>query len=141
MKRLLSLLLVLSLSSPFTARTQVSQWQRSSHWTLYNVGGAKFYSISVDSLKTYNSRPLSDDTIHDFLAHVFLPPSDKPPVWMGAYVATCIIDGHKRKIDISSYGGFFFDEAEKKYYSVSERDQKDWLDYLANCAGSIPLQK
>ena len=33
-----------------------------------------------------------------------------PVAWMGGYIATCDLDGVVRKVDISKYGGFFFDE-------------------------------
>lgn len=60
---------------------------------------------------------------------------------MGAYVTSCIVDHKMRKIDISSYGGFFYDETDKKYYGIQQQMQKEWLDYLAACAGSVPSQK
>jgi hypothetical protein len=62
-------------------------------------------------------------------------------MWMGAWVTSCLIDEKKHKIDISSYGGFFFDETDKKYYTVTAGDQRDWLNYLAASAGSIPSKR
>lgn len=124
-----------------TSSAQAPAWQQSSQWTLYNVRGAKFYKVAPDSLDNYNHRHLNDDSMRAFLSGSSTLPADNPPMWMGAFVASCIIDNQRHKIDISSYGGFFFDETDKKYYSVTQKNQKDWLNYLAGCAGSIPLQK
>jgi len=135
------LILLTALAFVVSSRAQAPAWQQSSEWTLYNVHGAKFYKIAQDSLDKYNKRSLNDDSMRAFLTHSSVMPSEKAPMWMGAYVASCTIDHRRRKIDISSYGGFFFDEAEKKYYSVPQEMQKEWLNYLAECAGSIPSQK
>ena len=123
------------------ARAQVTAWQQSSHWTLYNVGGAKFYRVPSDSLDNYNHRPLNDDSMHEFLAQSSVLVSDKPPMWMGAFVASCIIDNKRVKVDISSYAGFFFNENDKKYYSIAQDVQRDWLNYFANCSSAIPYKK
>jgi hypothetical protein len=142
MKHYLKLLLLASISfSITTSRAQAPAWQQSSQWALYNVRGAKFYKVNLDSLNNYNHRPLNDDSIHAFLSHSSTLSSDKPPMWMGAFVTSCILDHKKHKIDISSYGGFFFDETDKKYYTVTQEIQKDWLNYFAESAGSIPAQK
>lgn len=139
MKTTLALLMGILFAS--ICRSQQPAWQQSAQWTIYNVHGAKFYKIAADSLDHYTSRPLNDDSMRIFLSHSSIIPSDKAPVWMGAYVTSCTIDHKKRKIDISTYGGFFFDETEKKFYSVSENIQKDWLNYLAGCAGALSSKK
>lgn len=128
--------------SPFMkASSQVTSWQQSSHWTLYNVGGTKFYRVQVDSLDNYSHRPLNDDSMREFLAHSSVLTSDKPPMWMGAYVTSCTIGNKTHKVDISSYAGFFFDENDKKYYSVSQDVQRDWLNYFADWSSAIPYKK
>jgi hypothetical protein len=143
MKTTFKYLFVLSLAvlTAFICPAQQPVWQQSGQWTIYNVRGAKFYKIAADSLYRYASRPLNDDSMRIFLSHSSALPADKPPVWMGAYVTSCTIDHQKRKIDISSYGGFFFDETEKKYYSVPQEIQKDWLNYLAGCAGALTAKR
>jgi hypothetical protein len=135
------LILLLAISFVSICRAQQPDWQQSSQWTLYNVRGAKFYKIAADSLDRYANRPLNDDSMHIFLSHSFALPSDKAPAWMGAFVTSCTLDHKKRKIDISSYGGFFFDETEKKFYSVPENIQRDWLNYLAGSAGALSSKK
>ncbi|HEY4064150.1 MAG TPA: hypothetical protein VGM30_19725 [Puia sp.] len=134
-------LLLIAIMAGLSSRSQSSTWNRSSHWTIYNTGGSKFYKIPTDSLNTYNNRLLNDDSMRKFLAEASELRSDKAPMWMGARVASCVIDNKIRKIDISSYGGFFFDETDKKYYSVPDAVQKEWLGYLADCIGSVPFRK
>ena len=120
---------------------QSPDWQQSTNWTLYHLVGRKFYQVKVDSLANYPSRNLNTDSMRLFLSAATSLPSDKTPVWMGAFVVTCMIDGKTKKIDISSYGGFFADETTNKYYTVPEQVQKKWLDYLAQCAGSLRTRK
>lgn len=134
------LVLLLVLSTTVAGMAQPTVWQKASNWSLYNVGGAKFYRVSLDSLERYRHRHLNDDSMRMYLTQSVDLASDKAPMWMGAYVASCTIEHKKRKIDISSYGGFFYDETDKKYYSVPQNLQKDWLNYLADCAGSLSTQ-
>jgi hypothetical protein len=118
---------------------QSTIWQNASQWTMYSLRGAKFYKISVDSLDRYRNKSLNDDTMRMFLSKSVELPANKAPMWMGAYVVSCAIDHKRRKVDISSYGGFLFDEKDKKFYSIPEDIQKDWLNYLADCAGSLSI--
>lgn len=130
-----------AISSFALCRAQAPNWQQSNTWTLYNIGGAKFYKIAIDSMDIYNHRHLNDDSMHTFLSQAVPIAAEKSPMWMGAWVASCSIGQKKHKIDISSYGGFFFDETEKKYYTIAEGVRRDWLNYFAECAGSIPFKK
>jgi len=138
-KYLSAVLLPLTMAKICAAQT--SEWGQSSQWTIYNTRGEKFYRIPLDSLTKFKSRALNDDSVHIFLSNLSILPSDKPPVWMGAYIATCILRGKKRKIDISTYGAFLFDEANKKFYIVPPEVQKDWLNYLADCAGALSTKE
>ena len=133
-------LLAIAFAISATCVAQAPAWRQSAGWTLYNVRGAKFYKVALDSLGKYDKRPLSDDTMRRFLSQASQMPSDKAPIWMGAYVSSCLVDHKTRKIDISSYGGFFFDETDKKYYSVPQELQNEWLNYLADCAGALSPQ-
>ena len=136
-----SVLFITAILLQARAIAQSPSWQHSTNWTLYNLGGTKFYHVKVDSLANYPSRNLNDDSMRLFLSGATDLASDKPPVWMGAYVVTCLIDGQKKKIDISTYGGFFFDERTNKYYTVPQQFQKIWLDYLASCTGALSSSK
>jgi hypothetical protein len=133
-------LLIAGLLLAVTSQAQSSVWQKSARWTLYNIRGAKFYKVPLDSLDQFKKKTLNDDSMRTFLSVATELPADKSPMWMGAYVVSCSIDGRTRKIDVSSYGGFFYDESTRKYYSIPENSQKDWLNYLAACAGSLSIQ-
>jgi len=134
------LVLSLTLSATIAAIAQPTKWQKASSWTLYNIRGVKFYKVDLDSLERYSRRPLNDDSMRSFLSQSVELPPEKAPMWMGAYVTSCIIDQKRHKIDISSYGGFFFDESNNKFYSLPQNIEKDWLNYLADCAGSLTTQ-
>jgi hypothetical protein len=133
-----SLLLLLSMSN--TTPAQNNLWQHSTGWTIYNIRGAKFYKIPLDSIGNYRNMRLNDDSMRVFLSQSVEISRDSTPMWMGAYVTTCFIDHKKRKIDISSYGGFFFDEGSKKFFALSPNKQKGWLNYLATCSGALSAQ-
>ena len=137
----LNLLTFILTSLAVVCRAQLPVWRGANHWTLYNLRGAKFYKVPLDSLDSYNSGHLNDDSMRTFISRATVMPSAKAPMWMGAFVTTCMINHKKRKVDISSYGGFFYDEIDKKYYSVPQEIQKEWLNYLAESAGAIPSQK
>lgn len=134
----LVLLVALSISSGISF-AQISPWQRSTEWKLYNTGGRKFYRINPDSLKVLPSHALNDDTMRSFL--IRSEPLNDKPLWMGAYVTSCIIDHKQRKIDISTYGTFFFDESDGKLYSIPSDMQQDWLRYLSASTGDLPTTK
>jgi hypothetical protein len=120
---------------------QGPEWQKATNWTLYNTGGDKYYKVNADSLSRYPHRLLNADSMREFLTHVVLMPPDNPPISMGAFVASCIIDGKQRKIDISRYGGFFYDETGEKYYELPKALQKDWLTYFRSCASALVTAK
>jgi hypothetical protein len=49
---------------------------------------------------------------------------------MGGYIATCKLDGSLRKVELSNYGGFFYDEKTKVYYQIPAAKSEDWLSYI-----------
>lgn len=55
-----------------------------------------------------------------------------PLAWMGGYAATCRIDGIQRKIEISKYGGYFYDEKTSAYYQIPPEKIDTWLGFIQN---------
>lgn len=51
---------------------------------------------------------------------------------MGGYIGTCKIDGVRRKLELSNYGGFFYDENTNAFYRVSKDNIDSWVDFLQN---------
>src|SRR5580692_2230189 len=85
-------------------------WPQTSHWRLYKIRGSVQFSISADSLNLLKNYQLRSDSMVYFLHSADPFPSTTRPTWMGGAVATCLYDGKIRKILISSYGGFFYDQ-------------------------------
>lgn len=106
------------------------QWKKSNEWTLIRYQGHRLFKIPLDSLKTYDSSPLNQDSMAIFLDTLNILHPEAPIAWMGGYIATCKLDGVIRKIEISNYGGFFFDDKTKTYYELPPNIRERWLDYL-----------
>ena len=68
--------------------------------------------------------------MHFYLAKVSIWPSNDPPVWMGAHVATYEINGLERKVEISLYGGFFYDEEAKIHYQIADDKIDRWTEFI-----------
>jgi len=116
---------------------QQSDWAQSSDWTLYSIHNRKIWNIPLDSLDQFPHKTLNNDSIFGFVKNASVLPPGTSPAWMGEYVATCTLHQKKRKIAISTYGGFFFDQTEGKYYQLPKDLQAGWLNYLADVASSL----
>lgn len=111
-------------------------WKKAQSWKIYNGGDSSFV-VSLDSLKTHKYYQLNADSMKYFLDSVTLLPSIVRPAWMGAYLTTCIVEGETRKVLISYYAGFFYDERDKRYYQIPLSKKGDWRNYLDACLISI----
>lgn len=135
MKSYLFISILLLLNSK--AFSQQTNWQKATAWTLYDIQGKKIWKVPLDSLGSFPHKSLNSHSMESFLVKTTTIPPEKAPVWMGAYAATCVLDNKKRKVDISVYAGFFYDEVEKKYYQIPSDIQQDWLNYLSDVAASL----
>jgi len=100
------------------------------HWKLYDIASGNLFQYTIDTLKKFAYYDLDDDTMHEYLAEVSELPSNDPPRWMGAHIATYEINGATKKIEISLYGGFFYDESSKRHYQLPDNKIDDWLSYI-----------
>ncbi|GGB01557.1 hypothetical protein GCM10011511_26090 [Puia dinghuensis] len=51
---------------------------------------------------------------------------------MGAYLSSYETeDGKEKKVEISDYGGFFYDEASELYYVIPRSISNEWMDYIS----------
>lgn len=114
-----------------SAKAQKFEWFSTTNWRLYDLKGRSIFKYSDSSLKQVRYVLLNNDSIILLIRNASLIPSGKEPVWMGAYVASCEQKGKVIKIEISQYGGFFYNEADQKYYELPENLKKDWLEYLS----------
>jgi hypothetical protein len=111
--------------------SQSIDWQKTSQWKLYDMKGQDGLRYSVDTLSNFKSLNLDIDTLHHFLFGVQLWPTEEYSMWMGGFVVSCEDqNGIIRKLDVSAYAGFFFDNASKRYYQIKEEDHREWLDFF-----------
>ena len=122
--------------------SQNISWKEAKNWKLYNIRSSSAFSYSLDTLKNFKSIHLDYDTMHTFLSDVVEWPKNKSSLWMGLYVATCELPGLEvRKIEISVYGGFFYDDLTKTYYQLPLSARNDWLNYISDNSKRLSLLK
>ena len=115
----------------FICFSQKMDWTITKEWCLYDIHNSNAFYFSLDTLKTFRSILLNDSVMSEMLGGSIEWPDNRAPVWMGLYVTTTrLLDGSIRKLDVSVYGGFFYDELNKAYYSVSPEKKAKWLGYL-----------
>ncbi len=106
-------------------------WKNSKNWKLYNIINKAGFTYSLDTLVSFQSTDLSNQTMHTFTNDISEWPKEKYSLWMGLYIATCELeDGKPRKIIISNYGGFFYDQLTKRYYELPIELKDQWLEFL-----------
>jgi len=110
---------------------QDTKWNETKNWKLYKLNNRAAFNYSADTLRHFKSLALSDSVMQGFLSSVSVWPLEKKSVWMGLLVATYETGDNKLcKVNISNYGGFFFDENSKSYYQLPESLRNDWIKYL-----------
>jgi len=124
---------VLVLISIFLWNLTVGQpmpFKMAKHWKLYDITSGNLFQYSIDTLKNFAYYDLDDDTMRGYISEVSALPSDDPPRWMGAHIATYELDGAIKKVEVSLYGGFFYDESSRKHYQLPDNKIDDWLSYI-----------
>jgi len=112
------------------ASCQKLYWKDATNWTLYRYQGHRLFKIPLDSLQSYDHLSLDQDSILAFMDSVQLLNPKGAVAWMGGYIATCKLNGIVRKVEFSNYGGFFFDEKTRTYYTLPSEKTEDWITYL-----------
>ena len=126
MKTLLILSLLISV---LTSSCQV-HWDKTTDWKLYRYQGNDLFSISLDSLHSFQNIPLAQDSMNNYLSGVAIKHPKAATHWMGGYIATCQSDVGLRKVVLSNYGGFFYDQKAGAYYQLPTEKIDDWLSFL-----------
>jgi hypothetical protein len=117
-------------------------WKDATQWKLYRIYSKDAFEFPIDTLSNFPSYSLNTDSIRSLLYDISVVPKEMTPVWMGYYVASCRLpDGTLRKIEISFYAGFFYDDRTQVYYQIRDDLRKEWLNYLADCGASLPAAK
>jgi hypothetical protein len=135
MKAFIFILLTLTFQYSFS---QDIHWEQTKNWKQYDIHDDNAFRYSLDTLKHFKCLKLDDMILHNYLKQAVSWPKEKNSLWMGLYVTTCEIEnGETRKIDISVYGGFFYDEKEKTYYALPTEINDDWLQYFHDMAAKL----
>ena len=116
-------------------------WEKTSDWTLYGYQGSQMFKIPLDSLSSFDTLNLNQDTVTSYLTNSRILDSKDQGVWMGGYLTTCKLAGGLRKIDFSNYGNFFYDEKSKTYYQLSASKSDAWNSYLQNCLMTLARKR
>ncbi len=141
MKKIFRLLLVLVLALPILCYGQEIDWKATSNWKLYNIHNKAGFRYPVDSLTFFKSVRLDDSAMNRFLITSAIWPKEKTSLWMGLFVASFETPAKEtRKLIISSYGGFFFDPASRRYYELKEADRKAWYEFINDNAATLDSQ-
>jgi hypothetical protein len=112
---------------------QKTDWKSGRNWRLYSIRESEAFNYTLDTLKNFQSIPLDQDTMTGFLTEVEQWPKEKYSLWSGLYVVTCELpNADVRKIEISVYGGFFYDDRSKTYYQLPREIRTAWLEYLSD---------
>ena len=106
-------------------------WKNAQNWKLYNIHDRAGFRYSVDTLQNFKSIELNIKLMSAIMNNIVEWPKEKYSMWMGLYIATCEMGDKKlRKVIISSYGGFFFDELTKRYFEISPELNNQWYELL-----------
>ena len=118
------------------AAGQSVDWSKARDWKLFAVHGRDIWALVVDSVDAFPHVGMQRDSCRYLLEGVTVLGDKKAPVWMGGFVVSCRVDSGRRKLLVSSYGGFFYDALSKQYFRIAADRQREWLDYVAALAAA-----
>ena len=137
-KRTKVLLLILS-AIFYSCHAQPPIWSKTRNWKIYALAGQKIFTLPIDSIRALKNKSLDNNIMQFFLTKAAIIPKERTPVWMGAYLASYETeDGNIRKVEVSAYGGFFYDESSSLYFLLPHSIRDEWINYIS---GSITLLK
>ena len=129
----LCLTLTMSIFVIYTCSCQDINWKTAKNWKIYDIQSQTAIRYTFDTLKSFKSQALDHDSMLSFLRDVTVWPKEKYSLWMGSYLVTCELDDNKpRKMLVSTYAGFFYDQTTRRYYQVPAELVDEWLDFLNN---------
>ena len=132
--------LILFILTSSAAFSQTAKWHNTTKWKLYSTSPRNLDTLSKDSLSTYPSVELNQDTISQFLNTATSIPSERTngAVWMGIYWVSYQVGQSVYMFKVSKYGGFFVDGNDGLYYELPIEERGQWLNYFSH--QSILLQ-
>jgi hypothetical protein len=115
----------------YSCKGQPPDWSNSSHWKIYKGEGMQVFDYSTKTMDTLPHVDFDNDSIQYYLKQATPIPKDHTPLWMGAWLASYeSIDGKTHKVELSSYGVFFYDQASESYYAVPRELSRPWQNFL-----------
>ena len=129
----MKILIAFLLSILYTASVQAQSptWSATKNWKIYAGEGQQVFAYPIDTLKFLSCRKLDQDTLHQFLLGAQMLGKDRTPTWMGSYLASYESpNGKINKVEVSIYGGFFYDQSSGTYYQLPRGMINDWLAYI-----------
>jgi hypothetical protein len=113
-------------------KAQQASWSDTKNWKVYVSAGPAVFTIPADSLSLKKSNSLNDDSVQFYLKSVQPLPKDREPTWMGAWLGSYeTSDGKLRKIEIGTYGGYFYDVSSDRYFSLPRPLIRPWQKFIA----------
>ena len=124
-------LLIIIGAACHSCHAQHEPWSKTKNWKVYPGEGQSVFSFPVDSFKVTRNNPLNQDSIQFYLRKMQLIPPDHIPTWMGAYLASYeSSDGEINKVEIGTYGGYFYDVSSDKYFSLPRQFIRPWQKFI-----------
>jgi hypothetical protein len=133
MKNIFSAVLFLMFITCSSCIGQSINWQQTTNWKIYRTQDNRSFSFTLDTLKKIPSLMLNETEIHALIQGASNLIQKESPLWMGNYVLSFDFpSGVIHKIEVSTYGGFYFEYLTKQYYSIPATNRREWLAYLSN---------
>jgi hypothetical protein len=135
------ILTILALLLCQLAQSQDTSFRAAKNWRLYDISADDLFEYSVDTLKNFHYIKLDADSMKGYLATLSKVSEESPPLWMGAHVATYELNAAVRKVEISLYGGFFYDETTRRHFLLPDDQRDAWLAYIRQSFMAINKSK
>ena len=120
----------LAILFPLLSNFQIVKWNDTKNWKIYNINDSNIFKYSVDTIQTFSFSKLNKDTINSYLKGAYELPINDPPIWMSAHIASYELNGKTHKIEISMYGGFFYDETTQTYFQLQKEKILNWTSFI-----------
>ena len=131
-----TILILLLLSGTLNTVAQID-WSKTSHWKVYKIPEPLIFKVRIYSLSQLTCHPISQDSVVGYLSTSRILPNSISPVWMGGWVATYEYKSQVHKIQISAYGGFFYDQSSGRFYEIPIGLRDEWMTYINQILSSL----
>lgn len=125
-----------------TVNGQNINWQKTSNWKIYKIQDNRSFIYTLDTLQNFTSIRVNDKEMQLLVQGIADLNQKESPLWMGNYVLSFDYpNGVSHKIEVSTYGGFLYEDAAKKYYFVPENNRRQLQDFMSKIFGQFEITK